>query len=152
MYTKEMQLKNNTKVKKIGEFGKKKYPWNKKGVQKTKVKKFDLIDDDYSKWLGNQPCCITGLRAVRGAGYNEIHCHHIFGRVPVRNDYMQVPLIGYLHSWGDKAYHSNTKEDFIKKNKLLLVDNILEFFEDMTSYYIEKYKEEGGIIKTLEKV
>lgn len=150
MYTKEMQLKNNSKKDKVREFGKKKYPWNKKGIQKTKVKKFDLIDDEYSKWLGTQPCCITGLRANRGVGYNEIHCHHIHGRTPIRNDYKQVPLIGFLHSWGDKAYHSNTKEDFIKKNKLLLVDDIIVFFEDMATYYLEEYKKIGGVIKTLE--
>lgn len=158
-YSKEKQLgkvkekKESTFGKRPsrGTFGKKPTVWNKKGKNlKPKVKKFDLIDDEYSKWLGTQPCCITGLRANRGVGYNEIHCHHIHGRTPIRNDYKQVPLIGFLHSWGDKAYHSNTKQDFIKKNKLLLVDDIIVFFEDMTTYYLEEYKKIGGVIKTLE--
>ena len=40
MYTKEEQLKTNRmKPKKESTFGKKKYPWNNKGTQKTKVKK-----------------------------------------------------------------------------------------------------------------
>lgn len=153
-YTKEEQLKNNRPKKESmfgkrpsrGEFGKKKYNWNNKGKSsKPKIKKNDIVDDKYSKWLGTQPCVVTGIIAERGTSANNIHCHHIHGRTPVRNDYMQVPLMGYIHSWGMTSYHSMSKADFVKHHKLM-VDNVIEFFEDMARYYNEKYIEEGGII------
>lgn len=125
-----------------GAFGKKNYDWNKKGKNlKPKIKKNDIVDDKYSKWLGTQPCVITGIIAQRGTGADNIHCHHIFGRTPTRNDYLQVPLMGYIHSWGFASYHSSTKADFIKHHKLM-VDDIIEFFEDMADHYREKYLEE----------
>ena len=127
-YSKEQQLGTPKKKKEStfgkkpskGSFGKKNYDWNRKGSnKKPKVKKNDIIDDKYSKWLGTQKCVVTGLSAERGTGANNIHCHHIHGRTPVRNDYMQVPLMGFVHSWGGKSYHSVTKSDFIKHHKLL---------------------------------
>jgi len=154
-YTKEMQTASNRKKKEStfgkkpskGSFGKKRYAWNRKGnKQVTKVKRNDIVDDEYSKWLGTQPCVVTGLTAERGIGAYNIHCHHIHGRGLGRNDYMQVPLMGYVHSWGDKAYHSNTKKDFCIKNGLM-VENVIEFFEDIAREYLEKYKENGGIVQ-----
>ena len=149
-YTKEKQLQNN-KPKKVSMFGKKKYVWNKSGKKPKgfkrkppKIKKNDIVDNEYSKWLATQPCVITGRVAPRGAGAYDMHCHHIFGRSP-RDDYMQVPLLGIAHSWGDKAYHQNTKEDFIKKWGLL-VDDIVEYFVDMAKHYNELYLENGGKI------
>lgn len=155
-YTKEKQLnKNRIKPKKEstfgkrpskGTFGKKPTVWNKKGNNlKPKVKRNDIVDDKYSKWLGTQPCAVTGIVAERGVGADRIHCHHIYGRTPVRNDYLQVPLMGYIHSWGFSSYHSSTKADFIKNNKLL-IDDVIEFFEDIAKMYQEKYVEEGGVI------
>jgi len=145
-YSKAQQI-GKTKEKKKGTFGKKPTVWNNNKKSTTpKIKNFDIVDDKYSKWLGKQKCCISGISAPRGAGVNDIHCHHIRGRTPRRNDYEQVPLIGWLHSWGGKSYHDNTKEDFIKKN-LILVDNIIEFFEEMAKYYQELYVEQGGVIK-----
>lgn len=154
-YTKEIQTASNIKKKEStfgkkpsrGSFGKKKYSWNRKGSKKkAKVRKCDIIDNKYTKWLGTQPCVITGIVAERGVGPYNIHCHHIHGRSLGRNDYMQVPLIGFLHSWGDKAYHNNTKKDFCKKNGIM-VDDIVKFFEEKARYYVEKYKENGGIIQ-----
>ena len=104
------------------------------------------MDDNYSKWLGGQVCCISGIRSERGVGFNNIHCHHIHGRTPQRNDYKQVPLIGWLHSWGGKCYHDNTKADFIKKN-MVMADDIIEYFEELADYYVELYVEQGGVVK-----
>ena len=66
-YTKEKQLsKNRIKPKKESTFGKKIYPWNNKGNNtKPKVKKTDVIDEDYLKWLATKPCVITGQNANR---------------------------------------------------------------------------------------
>ena len=131
-----------------GEFGKKPAKWNNESTnKKPKEKRNDIIDDKYSKWLGTQKCCITGHEAERGIGINNLHCHHIHGRTPTRNDYLQVPLIGWVHSWNDKAYHNNTKDDYIKKNNIM-TDNIIEFFEDLAKYYVELYIEQGGVLKT----
>lgn len=139
-YTKEEQLKKNRATPKSeSTFGKKNYPWNNKGTQKTKVKKTDVIDEAYLKWLATQPCVITGNKAQRGTGANNIHIHHIYSRNKGRNDYKAVPLMGYVHSWGDMCYHSNTKEDFIKKHKLM-IDDIIEYFEDCAENFINKYK------------
>lgn len=150
MYTKEEQLKTNRmKPKKESTFGKKNYPWNNKGTQKTKVKKTDVIDEDYLKWLSTQSCIITGKRAERGTGANNIHIHHIYSRNKGRNDYKAVPLMGYVHSWGDLCYHSNTKEDFIKKHKLM-IDDIIEFFEDCAENFIKEYKNINKSKKTLD--
>lgn len=140
MYTKEQQLKTNrVKPKQESTFGKKKYPWNNKGIQKTKVKKSDVIDEDYLKWLGTQKCVITGMHAERGTGANNIHVHHIYSRNKGRNDYKTVPLMGFVHSWGDMCYHSNTKEDFIKKHKMM-VEDIIEFFDDCAENFVKEYK------------
>jgi hypothetical protein len=128
MYTKEEQLKNN-KPKKISTFGTRK---------KAKIKKHDTVDDDYSKWLSTKPCVVTGKISNRGIGLDNIHCHHIYGRTPVRNDHLQVPLLGRIHSWGDKAYHNNTKEDFIIKNDLPTND-IIEYFKGIAEEYYREY-------------
>ena len=140
MYTKDEQLKKNrVSPKTKSTFGKKNYPWNNKGTQKTKVKKTDVIDETYLKWLATQPCIITGNTAQRGTGANNIHIHHIYSRNKGRNDYKAIPLMGYVHSWGDMCYHSNTKDDFIKKHKLMIND-IIEYFEDCAENFINKYK------------
>ena len=57
--------------------------------------------------------------------------------------------MGYVHSWGDLCYHSNTKEDFIKKHKLM-VENIIEFFEDCAENFVNEYKKLNKIKKTLD--
>lgn len=152
-YTKEMQTGEKKEKKKSmfgrkpsnGSFGKKHYNWNNRKTS-IKAKRNDIIDGDYSKWLGTQPCVITGRVAERGVGAYNMHCHHIHGRVPGRNDYMQVPIIGYVHSWGDKSYHSNTKKDFCDKNNIL-TDDIVEYFEEVAKMFVKKYKENGGKIK-----
>jgi hypothetical protein len=144
--SKEQQLQKN-KEKKQSTFGKKPTKWNNIGIKKTKVKKYDVIDEDYLKWLGTQPCVVTGILAKRGVGANEMHIHHINGRNPVRNDYETVPLIGMLHTWGSNAYHQNTKADFIKKNKLL-VDDIKEYFKEIAESYKKEYKSLDKFSKT----
>lgn len=146
-YSKEQQLKKNKQKKEStfgkkpnkGTFGKKAYKWNNKGTQKTKVKKTDVIDEKYLKWVRTQPCVVTGKIAEAGTGANNIHAHHIYSRNKGRNDYLTVPLMGYVHSWGNLAYHANTKDDYIKKNKLM-VDDIIEYFLDCAKDLQEKYK------------
>ena len=101
----------------------------KKRSVKSRVGRNDIIDDKYSAWLGRQPCVVTGQVAVRGVGAYNMHCHHIYGRNGGRNDYMQVPLMGYVHSWGARSYHSCSKSDFIKYHGLA-VDDLLEYFEE----------------------
>jgi hypothetical protein len=147
-YTKEKQLnKNRIKQKKESTFGKKKYPWNNKGKNtKPKIKKTDLIDEDYLKWLSQKACVVTGQKAKRGAGAYDLHIHHIYSRNKGRNDYLAVPLMGFVHSWGDLAYHSNTKDDYIKKHKLM-VEDIIEYFEDCANEFLKEYKELNKIQK-----
>ena len=143
MLTKEQQLSWNKKKKKP-KFGKKKTFTKPK---KTRVKKSDIIDDDYSKWLGTQPCVITGIIAERGAGANNIHCHHIYGRSRGRNDYMQVPLIGWCHSWGNKAYHNLAESDFKKIHNLEHIKDLKELFRLKALQMQELYIKNGGKIK-----
>ena len=102
--------------------------WAKKKTSKKKIRRNDVINNKYSKWLGTQPCVITGQTAVRGVGYDNMHCHHIHGRNGIRNDFMQVPLLGYIHSWGGKSYHSCSQSDFIQHHNLPTSD-LIGFFE-----------------------
>lgn len=111
--------------------------WQLKGQKKAKTRRGDIIDDKYSRWLGMQPCVITGRVGLRGIGPDHIHCHHIHGRGRGRNDYAQVPLLGIVHTWGSMSYHSCTKDDFIK-NWLVDVIDIIEFFES----HAKRLKEE----------
>lgn len=150
-YTKEQQTAWNKPKKEKKGFGQKACVWNnKKKSKKPKIKKYDVIDDEYSRWLGTQPCYITGITAPRGIGANDMHCHHIKGRTPQRNDYEQVPLIGWTHTWGSKSYHSNTKADFIKKN-LVMTEDVISYFKEGAEYYKSLYVEQGGIIKEHEE-
>jgi hypothetical protein len=111
----------------------------KKKPTKKKTRRNDVIDNKYSEWLGTQPCVITGRTAKRGAGANDMHCHHINGRVP-RNDYQQVPLIGYVHSWGADSYHSLSQKDFAR---IYLDENtdVKKFFTKKANELLIKYKE-----------
>jgi hypothetical protein len=144
-YSKAQQL-GKPKKKKESTFGKKPTVWNKKGKNlKPKIKRNDIVDDKYSKWLGTQPCVVTGIVADRGIGANNIHIHHIYSRNKGRNDYLSVPLMGYVHSWGNGAYHSNTKGDYIIKHKLMIED-IIEYFEDCASAFLQEYIEQGGVV------
>lgn len=130
-----------------GTFGKKPAVWNKAGKsKKPKVKKTDVIDEKYLKWLATKCCVVTGLTAQRGVGANNIHIHHIYSRNKGRNDYKAVPLMGFSHSWGGMAYHSNTKDDFIKKHKMM-VEDIIEYFEDCAENFLKEYVEQGGVLK-----
>lgn len=120
----------------------------KKPARKPKQGRNDRIDDQYSAWLGQQPCVVTGIKAKRGAGAHDMHCHHIHGRrgIHARNDYMQVPLLGNVHSWGVTALHNVTKEEFLKnwKHVLIGVENITEYFEDHARAFKEQYDIETG--------
>lgn len=111
--------------------------WNKQ------PKKNERIDEDYLNWLRTQKCVVTGLRGKKGIGMNHIHIHHIYSRNKGRNDYKAVPLMGYVHSWGNLAYHNNTKADYIKKNNIF-TDNIVEYFEDKARKFVSQYENETG--------
>lgn len=146
--TKEMQIgAGRMKPKKESTFGK---PSTKgtfgKVNKKTKVKKSDVIDEKYLKWLAQKGCVVTGLKAQRGIGADNIHIHHIYSRNKGRNDYKAVPLMGFAHSWGGTAYHSNTKDDYIKKHKLIIED-IIEYFEDCANDFVNEYIEQGNELK-----
>ncbi|MDX8387454.1 MAG: hypothetical protein R8M46_02825 [Ghiorsea sp.] len=111
--------------------------------EKPRIGKNDTIDENYSVWLGQQPCVMTGMVAERGAGPQHIHCHHIKGRRP-RNDYNQVPLMGFAHSWGGMSYHDLGKTRFLEKwkDKLFGVECIVEYFEDHAAAFKEQYDAE----------
>lgn len=120
-----------------------------------RVGKNDIIDDSYSVWLGTKPCLITGAVSDRGAGPNNIHCHHVKGRRP-RNDYNQVPLMGTVHAYGGMSYHELGPTMFLDKWKKFLrehnqdtlngVYDIVEFFEDHAAKFKEEYDElQGGL-------
>ena len=130
-----------------GEFGKKPAVWNKNKKSTTpKVKKSDTLDEKYKKWLAQKPCVVTGIIAQRGIGANDIHIHHIYSRNKGTNDYITVPLIGFTHSWGGASYHSSTKADYIKHHKLM-VEDIIEYFEDCADEFVNEYIEQGNEIK-----
>ena len=168
-YSKESQLKHNRikpeviktfgsvskgsfgKKPSNGDFGKNSTPLKKKA---TKVKKNDIVDDKYSNWLALQGCCISGIEAPRGLGQDNIHCHHIYGRSGGRNDYKQVPLIGFIHSWGEQSLHSYAESDFIKLHNIKLKENekLKDYFKSLSDYYNKKYIKQGGIIKKLDKL
>jgi len=112
----------------------------RKAHKKPKVRRNDVIDDHYSAWLGEQACIITGMEADRGIGPYNIHCHHIRGRVP-RNDYNQVPLIGFMHTWHSDSYHVMGKQSFLEKwrNKVGDAECIIEYFETHAKAFKEQY-------------
>jgi len=107
-----------------------------------RIGKNDIIDDDYCRWLGTQPCIITGREAERGIGPQNIHCHHISGRRP-KNDYLQVPLLGLVHSWGPLSYHDLGKTRFLKKwqeqGVLLEVYDVIKYFEEHAARLKKEY-------------
>ena len=129
-----------------GTFGKKQTVWNKnKKSTKPKVKKSDVISENFLKWLAQKACVVTGINAQRGAGGYDLHIHHINSRNKGRNDFLTVPLMGYVHSWGELAYHSNAENDYIKKNKLM-VENIKVFFLENAQSFIDEYFEQGNML------
>lgn len=132
-------LKDETTINTESIVAKLKYKARAKPIKQksNRIRRNDIIDDKYSKWLGQQPCVITGRKAERGAGANNMHCHHIHGRTP-RNDYMQVPLMGFVHSWGNDSYHSLSKSDFIERHGLM-IDDILAFFENHATQLKDEY-------------
>lgn len=128
-----------------GTFGKKPAVWNKAGKStKPKVKKTDVIDEKYLKWLATKCCVVTNQIANRGAGGKDLHIHHINSRNKGRNDFLAVPLMGFVHSWGNGAYHSNTNDDYIKKHKLM-IDNIKVFFLENAQNFVDEYFEQENM-------
>ena len=117
-----------------------------KPYKKPKPGRNDIIDDEYSTWLGEQPCVITGQVADRGIGPYNTHCHHVRGRARGRrNDYNQVPLIGHLHTYADHSYHVLGKSEFLEKWKDHIpdsVDDIVEFFESCARVLKDQYDSE----------
>jgi len=135
------------------------FPPNKPFVQaermpykKPKPGRNDIIDPLFSAWLGTQPCIITGTSGERGVGPYNIHCHHIRGRARGRrNDHMQVPLMGHLHTYANHSYHVLGKSSFLEKWKDHLpdgVDDIVEFFESRAKAFKEQYDAEMNGVAT----
>lgn len=112
---------------------------------KVKIKKSDVIDENYLSWLATQPCVISNQRSPRGAGATDMHIHHINGRCKGRNDYETVPLLGFLHSWGNKAYHNIGQDEYKKMIKeeygLDIRCSIKEFFMMKARDFRERYRE-----------
>lgn len=135
-YSKQDQL-YSTKEKKKSTFGKPK---------PAKQNKNEIIDEDYLKWVRTQPCIISHKKAKGGIGANNMHSHHLTSRNKGRNDYKVIPLIGYLHSWGNTSLHSNTKADFIEKNNLM-IDDLDIFFKEQSDRLLQEYIKQGNKIK-----
>lgn len=121
-------------------------PQKNKIHKKTKVKNGDLIDEAYLSWLSKQPCVITGCKASRGLNQFDMHIHHIDGRIPNRNDYEAIPLMGYVHSWNKTAYHNMTKEEFSLEYFGICID-IKSYFHDKAKKLFQEYKSLGGELK-----
>ncbi|MDX8397744.1 MAG: hypothetical protein R8K49_05420 [Mariprofundaceae bacterium] len=124
-----------------------------KPYKKPKPGRNDIIDDQYSAWLGTQPCIITGMVAERGIGPHSIHCHHIKGRARGRrNDHAQVPLIGHMHTWSNHSYHVLGKSSFLERWKEHIpaeVEDIIEYFEACAKLLKEQYDcEMKGCLET----
>ena len=140
-YTKEMQI-GKKKEKKKGGFGKRPSRGSfgkKKSVIKsspTKVKKTDVIDEDYRKWLRTQPCVVTGRIGTVA--------HHIFGRNPSRNDYLEVPLMPYVHNVEPFSYHECGNDKFIEHWNIDLGEykTIKKWFNSMVLGFVLKYEAE----------
>ncbi|WP_240924012.1 hypothetical protein [Mariprofundus ferrooxydans] len=119
--------------------------WRASG-KKPKPGRNDIIDDQYSAWLGGQPCIITGMVADRGVGPDSMHCHHIRGRSRGRrNDYAQVPLIGHMHTWSNHSYHVLGKSSFLERWKDYIpdgVDDIVVYFEARAKAFKAQYDAE----------
>ncbi len=115
-------------------------PPKRKAYKKPKVRRNDVVDDHYSAWLGQQPCIITGMEADRGIGPYNIHCHHVRGRIP-RDDYNQVPLIGFMHTWHGDSYHVMGKHSFLEKwrDKIGDAECIIEYFESHAKEFKTQY-------------
>ncbi|RLL48982.1 hypothetical protein D8Y20_13425 [Mariprofundus sp. EBB-1] len=115
-------------------------PPKRKAYKKPKVRRNDVVDDHYSAWLGEQPCIITGMVAERGIGPYNMHCHHVRGRIP-RNDYNQVPLIGFMHTWHGDSYHVMGRHSFLEKwrDKIGDADCIIEYFESHAKAFKAEY-------------
>ena len=153
-YSKAQQLGKPKKKKEstfgkrasTGTFGKKPAVWNNNKKSTTpKVKKSDILDKKYKNWLAKKPCVVTGIIAERGIGASNIHIHHIYSRNKGTNDYLSVPLIGYMHSWNNNCYHSNTKKDYIRKNNIM-TDNIIEYFLNYAQMFIDEYVADGNSV------
>ena len=143
---KNLQLKQKQKEKKIpfgmrknkGDFGKKpSKPLKRSGFKNKlhahkKPKRYEIVDTNYMNFVATFRCCITHQKASRGTGANNIHVHHIDGRNGGRNDYNTVPLIGYVHSWGEKSYHSLAKSDFVKYWLVEKSDDPKEYFREIS--------------------
>jgi len=112
----------------------------RKSHKKPKVRRNDVVDDHYSTWLGQQACIITGMEADRGIGPYNMHCHHVRGRIP-RNDYNQVPLIGFMHTWHGDSYHVIGKHSFLEKwrDKIGDAECIIEYFESHAQAFKAQY-------------
>jgi hypothetical protein len=109
-----------------------------------RAKKGDFINEDYLEFLSTKPCVITGKRAERGRGANNIHLHHINGRKWGKNDYLTVPIMGYVHSWGIYSYHSMAKSDFMAHYGLSIDPK--EFFREKAMQFIREWISEGNKI------
>jgi len=117
-------------------------PPKRKPVKPPRIGKSDIIDDSFSAWICTQPCVITGMTAERGIGPNNTHGHHIHGRGGIRNDHMQVPLAGHIHSWGPKAYHNMGQVSFFEAWQHKIpdeYDNIKDFFEGHAKEFKTRY-------------
>jgi len=135
MFTKKEQLKNN-KVKKESTFGKKKCFIKKKP---RKTKKTDVLDKNYSAWLRKQPCVLTGVVGCHG--------HHIYGRYPSQNDYLQVPLVHYAHNIAPKSYHETGTLEFCEHWGIDLYKwgSVKSFFYGFIDDLISRYESETGL-------
>ena len=118
-----------------GSFGKKKCVIKSK---RTKIKKTDVIDEDYRVWLRTQFCVVTGRLGTVA--------HHIFGRNPSRNDYLEVPLMPYVHNVQPYSYHECGNDKFLKHWNIYLgeYETIKEWFYSMVLGFVLKYEAETG--------
>lgn len=130
-------------------FGKKKTFIKKRP---TKVKKNDIIDKEYTDWLCTHPCVVTGKSGSRGTLQYNIHAHHIFGRYPNRNDYLQVPIIGYAHNVHPRSYHECGTEEFLKHHGIIGVTNIKDSFLELALSFVDQYQKRKGIDIPSEKL
>lgn len=116
-------------------------------------KKGKNLNKGFSRYLGMQRCCVTGLRASRGAGQKNMHCHHIFRRKGgVQDDEMQVPLIGYAHVMNKNSYHQGS-QDFIDYYRekyperlagIYTHEDLIEYFVSVAEKHLAEYYKKYG--------
>jgi len=109
----------------------------KKFHKGKRVKKCDLLNEDYKNWLRENFGCV-----ICGVVSKSNHIHHIDGRKFGTNDYMTVPLCGMHHNLSKNSYHSMSDEDFKMIHRLPRDMTVKGHFRKLATTYLAIFNKE----------